>query len=178
MKKIFIGGSRAVSWLDSKSRAQIEFRLQRVIADGDRVLVGDAKGVDSSVQNFFREKYYDKVTVYCMDENCRSKNIGDDWEIKHIPSNGTPKGFAYFAMKDKQMSDDADYGFMIWDGKSKGTLNNLKNLVNGGKSAEVYFAPKREVVEIKTAQDIDGLLGQESLIGGKFNIHAVQTARG
>lgn len=32
------------------------------------------------------------------------------------------------------MAKAADYGFMIWNGKSKGTLNNIINLVQYNKN--------------------------------------------
>jgi hypothetical protein len=63
-------------------------------------------------------------------------------------------------MKDARMSLDADYGFMIWDGESKGTLNNVLNLVQQGKSALVYFAPKREFISVKSKADVAALVGR------------------
>jgi hypothetical protein len=35
------------------------------------------------------------------------------------------RGFAYYATKDQVMVDDAEYGLMLWDGESKGTLNSV-----------------------------------------------------
>ena len=40
------------------------------------------------------------------------------------------------------MSELADYGFMIWDGESVGTLHNILNLAKG-KLVVVYFTPRR-----------------------------------
>ena len=52
------------------------------------------------------------------------------------------------------MSHDADYGFMIWDGESKGTLNNVLNLVQQGKAVLVYRSPSREFIQIKSIDDV------------------------
>lgn len=41
------------------------------------------------------------------------------------------------------MAKDADMGFMIWDGKSRGTLNNMLDLVLQNKTCEVYFTESK-----------------------------------
>jgi hypothetical protein len=40
------------------------------------------------------------------------------------------------------MAQDAQCGVMLWDGKSKGTLNNIQELLSAGKKTLVYFAPE------------------------------------
>jgi len=104
-------------------------------------LIGDADGIDKAVQALFAEEGYKNVIVYCMDDECRN-NVGG-WQRKSVESGGKRKGFAYYAMKDAQMSLDADCGFMIWDGVSKGTLNN---------------SPLREFMPIKTTADVLSLV--------------------
>jgi hypothetical protein len=42
---------------------------------------------------------------------------------------GRSKDFAYYAAKDLAMAQDAKCGVMLWDGRSKGTLNNIQNLL-------------------------------------------------
>jgi hypothetical protein len=61
------------------------------------------------------------------------------WEVRNIPVKSNVTGFAFYAEKDKAMADNADYGFMIWNGKSKGTLNNIINLSRQLKVVLVYF---------------------------------------
>jgi hypothetical protein len=41
------------------------------------------------------------------------------------------------------MSDEADYGFMIWDGEGQGKVNNVLNLLERGKRVVVYLSPDR-----------------------------------
>jgi hypothetical protein len=41
------------------------------------------------------------------------------------------------------MANAAEYGLMLWDGKSKGTINNIVNLSRYHKLVVVYVAPKR-----------------------------------
>lgn len=38
------------------------------------------------------------------------------------------------------MAADAECGFMLWDGKSKGTLFNIRRLLAAGKPVVVYLA--------------------------------------
>lgn len=154
MSKVFFGGSRNLGRINPAIRT----RLRNLITNKHTVLIGDANGVDKAVQSFFAEEGYRDVVVYCMDGVCRN-NVGN-WQIKSIDSGGKKKDFAYYAMKDAQLSLDADYGFMIWDGESKGTLNNVLNLVHQGKSALVYRSPSREFIQVKTTDDVVSLVAR------------------
>jgi hypothetical protein len=44
------------------------------------------------------------------------------------PRSRRSRGFDYYSVKDRAMADTAEYGLMLWDGQSKGTVNNLVNL--------------------------------------------------
>jgi hypothetical protein len=65
--KIFIGGSRAVSRLNEVIRARLDDFIRR----GDAILIGDANGADKAVQQYFAERHYPNVEVFCMEE-CRN----------------------------------------------------------------------------------------------------------
>ena len=58
------------------------------------------------------------------------------------------------------MAEAAEYGLMLWDGKSKGTVNNVVNLYRDHKPVVVYVAPTRQFRTTKTFDDIRGLLAQ------------------
>lgn len=152
MSKVFFGGSRNLGRLNSAIRT----RLRNLITNKHTVLIGDANGVDKAVQSFFAEEGYKSVIVYCMDNECRN-NVGN-WPIESVDSGGKRKDFSYFAMKDAKMSLDADYGFMIWDGESKGTLNNVLNLIQQNKQALVYISPKREFFPVKSTNDVNSIV--------------------
>ena len=36
------------------------------------------------------------------------------------------KGFDYYSLKDRAMAETAEYGLMLWDGKSKGTARSFR----------------------------------------------------
>ena len=151
MSKVFLGGSRNLGRLNPAIRT----RLQNLITNRHTVLIGDANGVDRAVQSFFATEGYQDVIVYCMDGECRN-NVGA-WPVRAIDSGGRKKDFAYYVLKDEEMSLSADYGFMIWDGKSKGTLNNILNLVQQGKSVLVYRSPSCEFSQVKDTDDVERL---------------------
>jgi hypothetical protein len=152
MTKVFIGGSRAVSRLNNVIRTQ----LDDLIRKGCSILIGDANGADRAVQQHFADRNYRNVVVFCMDR-CRN-NIGG-WNIRSIASANGKRDFAYYAEKDKAMAREARCGVMLWDGKSRGTLNNILNLLRDHKKALVYFSPAKIFHKLSTETDLQLLLG-------------------
>jgi len=153
--KVFIGGSRHLRRLDD---AQLLDELTQMMVNKHQVLVGDAVGVDEGVQRYFAGQGYGNVTVYHMGDYPRQNHNPGDWEIRRVADNGARRDYKYFARKDEKMSVDADCGFMLWDGESKGTLNNVLNLLEGGKRATVYFSPDRSLTTVSAVGQLDALL--------------------
>ena len=58
------------------------------------------------------------------------------------------------------MAEKAEYGLMLWNGKSKGTVNNVVNLTRDHKPVVVYVAPKKHFRTIRTSDDLRDLLAQ------------------
>lgn len=146
--KIFIAGPRAISKLN-KSVIQ---RIQSVMDSNYNILVGDANGVDKAVQIYCNEQNYKNVTVYATRGKARN-NIGN-WNVHNVDIPTNLKGFDFYAAKDYKMAKDADYGFMIWNGISKGTLNNAINLLEMGKETVLYYSPEERFYVIKS---LDGM---------------------
>jgi probable addiction module antidote protein len=48
------------------------------------------------------------------------------------------------------MAREADFGLMIWDGKSPGTVLNLLRLAIAGKIAVLFNVPNKDVINIKS----------------------------
>lgn len=142
MNTIFIGGSRQISRLP----AEIMDRLKKVMASQHCVLVGDANGADKAVQKFFAEAAYGNVTVFCTGEKFRN-NLGR-WPTNHVEPPKGAKGFQFYAAKDREMAARADFGLMIWDGKSPGTLLNVFRLAKAGKISVLYNAPEKKSFNI------------------------------
>ena len=108
------------------------------------MLVGDANGIDTAVQEYLNLKQYSNVTVYCI--NNPGNNIGN-WKIKSISSEGTIS-FSEYVKKDIAMAKDTDFGFMIWNGKSNGTLNNTLNLRNSGRKLDCTLNRHRNFIPL------------------------------
>jgi hypothetical protein len=150
--RIFIAGPRAISKLDEA----VKNRLYGIYKHNYTVLVGDANGVDKAVQQYFLSLKYSDVIVYASNGKVRN-NLGN-WQVESVFVPPDVTGFEFYAAKDGAMADCADYGFMIWNGKSKGTLNNIINLLNGNKKVLVFFDPKKLFFNIGSIEDIEELL--------------------
>jgi hypothetical protein len=151
--KIFIGGSRAVSKLSPVICARLDDFVRR----GDGVLIGDANGADKAVQQYLAGRHYPNVEMFCMEE-CRN-NIGS-WPIRKIVPPNDRKDFSYYAAKDMAMAQEAGCGMMLWDGKSKGTLQNILNLMAAEKRTLVYFTPSKDFHVLSTNGDLQALIAR------------------
>lgn len=147
MNTVFIGGSRHVSRLP----ADVRKRLDNVVASGHQVIVGDATGADKAVQKHLLDAHYDKVTVFCSGRTPRN-NLGT-WRTHQVDVPKSTKGFQFYAAKDRQMAREADFGLMIWDGKSPGTILNVLRLLQAGKVSVLFSVPDKGVVNIKSADE-------------------------
>lgn len=150
MKKVFVGGSRNVKCLSP----EVQQGLDRIIEKSSPVLIGDANGVDKAIQKYFKERNYNNVEVFCMEGICRN-NIGP-WATRSIPALDSKKDFSYYTTKDRVMAEEASAGFMIWDGKSIGTLTNVFRLISQDKKVIVYTVPSKKFSVLKNKTDWDG----------------------
>lgn len=150
--KIFIAGPRVVTKLNKS----IENRLYNIFSNNFTVLVGDANGVDRLIQNYYYNLNYKNVIVYASKGLARN-NVGN-WPIENIDVDNKIKGFDFYVQKDIAMAKGADYGFMIWNGKSRGTLNNIINLIVENKKALIYFTPKDKFISINDKFKLEKLI--------------------
>jgi len=134
MNTVFVGGSRDVANLSQK----VKERLDKVIQNNDRVIVGDANGVDKAVQKYLAATNYENVLIYCS--GAKSRNNVGHWPVHHVDVPDGISGFQFYAAKDRKMAEEADFGLMIWDGKSPGTLLNVLRLVADEKKAVLHKA--------------------------------------
>lgn len=153
MTSVFIGGSRAISRLNPIIRERLDDLMHR----GCLILIGDANGADKMVQKHLADQGYRDVVVYCM-SRCRN-NVGD-WPVKTVETHSKTMDFAYYAAKDRAMAQAAMCGVMLWDGASKGTLNNMQNLLGLGKKVLVYLSAANSFVKLNDQSDLDTLLRQ------------------
>lgn len=153
--RVFIAGSRSLTRLSDALRE----RLERIIAEGHDVLVGDANGADKAVQSFFSERDYRRVTVFCTGGRCRN-NVGQWATMAVAPPSGVHSGYDFYAVKDREMASAATHGLMVWDGESRGTFANIRTLVAAQKPVVVYLSPDKSFSTIKSPADIEALLSR------------------
>lgn len=115
--RVTIYGSIRIRTLDERALGQID----RVRATGAVVLVSDAPGADSLVQQeLHRAGYRDVVVYHNGARGGRPRNNVGDWPEVHVPGTHTAK--------DRAMCAAADYGLAFWDGRSPGTRRNNEQL--------------------------------------------------
>jgi hypothetical protein len=151
---VFLSGSRKLSRLNDRIRA----RLDNVLAHGLRVVVGDANGADKALQSYLAEKQYPTVTIFCAQGRCRN-NVGG-WEERAVPVPEGLTGRDFYTVKDLAMAQEADYGLVLWDGKSLGSINNVLALLKRGKTVVVYVSPRQAFATLKNAMDVEMLIGE------------------
>lgn len=156
MHKVFISGSMKIKNLDTN----VLSRINNILDSNYQVLVGDANGVDSSIQEYLNKKHSKSVTVYCSGSKPRN-NIGH-WVTEKIYTDSSPGTRAYFTAKDIKMAEDCDYGLMVWDTRSTGTLSNALELLKRKKMALVYINKAKEFLKIKETSDLEKLISYMS----------------
>ena len=139
MIRVFIGGSRHISRLPEQARV----RLQNVMERRHSVLAGDANGVDKAVQKYLADAHYDRVTVYCK-----------------VSTQEGRRDFNFYAAKDREMAKEAEFGLMIWDGKSLGTILNILRLVDGSKKAVLIDVSDKRQVTLSSKEDWEALVSK------------------
>ena len=150
--KIVLGGSR---FLDKIPENLIEYLKEWTISNFE-FLVGDAPGADSAFQKSLRNIGSTKVTVYSSAGYIRN-NFGK-WNTKEIDSGLLSKSNAVHAFKDRLMTSLADRGLMLWDCESAGTLSNVIDLVESGKSCQIWVAPDAELYNFDNQGSLDNWL--------------------
>ncbi len=152
MTTVFLSGSRQLNRLNDI----IKNRINNMTEKGFLILVGDANGADKAMQKHLTDTHYSNVVIFCAGENCRN-NIGN-WNVTQVSVDPKLKGRDFYTAKDIEMALKADYGFVLWDGKSSGAINNVFELLKHNKQVVVYFSPEKKFHTISNLKDAKVLL--------------------
>jgi len=73
------------------------------------------------------------------------------------------------------MASDADFGLMLWDSASTGTLSNVFELIKQGKMCVVFVKKIKRFINVKSTQDVPVLIsvmteGARSKAESKINL--------
>ncbi len=126
-------------------------RLDRMVAQGHQVVVGDASGIDKAVQTHLASRHYRKVVVYCSGDHPRN-NVGG-WPLRAVAAHGHKRDRRFYSIKDRAMAEHATHGLMVWDGDSVGTLQNVLRMVKKGKPVVLYEVKHHTVSNLKSVHD-------------------------
>lgn len=152
MTKVFVSGSMKIKRLDE----EVLRRLNNILDSDFEVIVGDADGVDSSVQSYLKTRGANHVQVYCT--GAKPRNNFGSWNVTSVSTSASPGTREYFTIKDKKMAEDCDYGLMVWDARSTGTLSNAIELIKKHKKAIVFVNKAKKFVSLKETKDLEALL--------------------
>ena len=135
-------------------------RINNIVKSNYQIIVGDADGVDSSVQKYLKQKKISLVVVYCSGDQPRN-NFGH-WITEKIHTESSPGTRAFFSAKDIRMAEDCDYGLMVWDTKSTGTLSNAIELLKREKISLIYINKAKEFLKVKDVTDLEKVISYMS----------------
>ena len=152
MTTVFIAGSISISRLHAK----VQERINKIVSSDFDVVVGDADGADTSIQECLLKYQARKVTVYCTGDTPRN-NVAE-WPVHKVTSKAKAGTRAYFTAKDLEMARRSDYGLMVWDCKSTGTLSNVIELLKEKKKSVVFVNKKTDFVTISDRAGLNHLL--------------------
>lgn len=150
--RVFIAGSMDIKLLDSK----VQERIDKIVAQDFEVLVGDADGVDTSIQQYLVNHGATRTIVYCS--GARPRNNVGRWPVQCVETRHSQGSRAFFTAKDIRMAEVADIGLMIWDTKSTGTLNNVIELLARKKKCVVFVNNTKVFKNVGNVEQLEELL--------------------
>lgn len=152
MTTVFIAGSINIKHLDPK----VKERISNIVDSEFDVVVGDAGGADTSIQEYLLSLARSKTTIYCSGVAPRN-NLGE-WPARTVETKHSKGSRAFFTAKDVVMAEAADYGLMIWDAKSTGTLSNVIELLSRKKKSLVFVNKEKAFKVVGNVSQLEELV--------------------
>lgn len=151
MTTVFIAGSMNIKHLNE----MVKERIANIVNSGFDVVVGDADGADASIQEHLWELGSSKTTVFCS--GTPRNNIGN-WPVRVANTDYAPGSRAFYTAKDKLMAEAADFGLMVWDAKSTGTLSNVVELLTRRKKVVVFVNKEKLFRTVGSVEQLEALV--------------------
>lgn len=117
-------------------RAELRDHMRR----GDKIIVGDAPGIDRQTQDYLAKKGYTNVEVFSPGKEGARYLANPGWKQTNVDKPGAEIGSKeWLAAKDFVMSNLADKGIAVTiDDGAKATRKNVDRLVEANKDVMVY----------------------------------------
>ena len=152
MTTVFIAGSITIKQLERKVRE----RIDNIVTSKFDVVFGDADGADKAIQTYLFERGVRNAVVYCSGTRPRN-NIGQ-WPVHQVTTGHAAGSRAFYTVKDVEMAKDADYGLMVWDAKSTGTLSNAIELLSRKKKSVVFVNTTKVFLTVGDVSQLEALV--------------------
>ena len=144
-KTVFVSGSSKTQDKNSpyyrkKLPKEVRSELNKHIKDEDKIVVGDAPGIDRQVQNYLNKKRYKNVEVYGPGKQVRY-TANKEWKTNPIDAPEYAEGSKeWLAKKDVFMSNVSDLGIavVLENGGAGATRRNVQRLIDSNKDVKVY----------------------------------------
>lgn len=139
---LFVSGSSKTQNKDSeyyrhKLPKQVRKELDIAMDMKDRIVVGDAPGVDRQVQDYLKNKKYKNVEIFGPGKQVRY-SADPEWKTNAIDSKYPEGSKEWLAEKDKVMAKKADKGIaVILDEGSRATKANIDRLIDKVKPENI-----------------------------------------
>ena len=125
MVKVWIGGSREITWLSPRDLAGLVRGFLRMVFRRDvgldevMILHGAARGVDWAAHR--------------LGQSCAG--------VEALPAQWEEHGKIAGILRNEELAGRADVGLFVWDGTSRGTQDSWKKMLDRGKPALLVFLP-------------------------------------
>ena len=160
MGMVFLGGSKSIDDITMMpNRMALD---EPIFYHGNEIIIGDAPGADAAIQKYLAMRGFDNVTVYVSGpEGSPVRNNCGNWPVKYVEFDPALTGYDFYRQKDIQMILDCDRAIMAWDGRSKGTYQNIKELM----ALDKYMVNMQWLKEEDTWYYTDGSVDAVLLFG-------------
>lgn len=143
---LFVSGSSKTQDKESgyyrrKLPVGVRNELNKAIKEGDKIIVGDAPGIDRQVQDYLNKKGYMNVEIYGPGKKDVRYSANSKWKKNLVDAPQYKEGTdEWRAEKDKAMSKVASKGLavIIDNGGAGATRNNIKRLSDNNKDVSIY----------------------------------------
>lgn len=147
-KSLFVSGSSKTQDPDSPYYRKnlpndVQNELKIAMTLKQKILVGDAPGIDRQTQDFLKKHKYENVEVFGPGTEVRY--LADKkWKTTPVDAPQYEVGSKeWLAEKDKKMTELADYGYaVILDEGAKATRKNVERLLSQNKDVMVFSLSK------------------------------------